>query len=59
MLKRIGLLPKELVMRKYKDITGKSSQQIKRIEETEGFENIADLVEEHLINQHLQERLQH
>jgi hypothetical protein len=59
MLKRIGLLPKELVMKKYKDITGKSSDQIKKIEEVEGFETIADMVEEHLINQHLQEKLQH
>jgi hypothetical protein len=58
MLKKIGLLPKDLLMKKFTQITGEDPAKVKKIEETEGIETIADMVEEHLINQQLREKFQ-
>jgi hypothetical protein len=58
MLKKIGLLPKDLLMKKFIQITGEDPAKVKKIEEAEGIETIADMVEEHLINQQLREKFQ-
>ena len=59
MLKRVGLLPSELLMKKFTEISGKDEIEVKQIKENEGIETIADMIEDYFKNQQLKERLQH
>ncbi len=59
MLKKVGLLPSEILMKKFTEISGKSEIEVEIIKEREGIETIADMVEEYLINQQLRRNLQH
>jgi len=55
MLKRLDLLPKEHLMNKYSQISGKDMSKVEEIVDREGIETIADLLEEHLVRQNIGE----
>jgi len=59
MLKRVGLLPSELLMKKFIEISGKDEIEVREIKENEGIETIADMIEDYFKNQNLKEKLQH
>ncbi|MDD5693206.1 MAG: hypothetical protein WC437_01865 [Patescibacteria group bacterium] len=59
MLKKVGLLPSEILMKKFTEISGKNKFEVEMIKEREGIETIADMVEEYLINQQMRSELQH
>ncbi len=58
MLKRVGMLPNELLMRKFTEISGKDEIEVRKIQEKEGIETIADMVEDYFVNKQLKEKLQ-
>lgn len=49
MLKRMELLPKEHLMKKYSQIMGMTMFEVSEVVDREGIETIADVVEEHLL----------
>lgn len=55
MLKRLDLLPREHLMNKYSQISGKEMSKIEEIVDREGIETIADLLEEYLVKQNMRE----
>ena len=58
MLKRVGMLPNELLMRKFTEISGKDEIEVRKIQEKESIETIADMVEDYFVNKQLKEKMQ-
>lgn len=59
MLKKLEFLPKEHLIRKYSQISGKELPKVEKIVEQEGIETVADLIEEHLIRQGMRKGAYH
>ncbi|MDD5693481.1 MAG: hypothetical protein PHU86_03345 [Patescibacteria group bacterium] len=57
MLRKLQFLPKEHLIKKYSDLTGKSQKEIERLVEDEGIEMVSDYLEIHLSNLYQQHSL--
>lgn len=59
MLKKVEFLPKEILIKKYAQISGKDQDQVGHLAEKEGIEEIADRIEEYYVNQYLHRKFSH